>query len=373
MSTTSNETHFSDDGRYHDLPYSAPLERVSANKLSPYDVFLADPTFLTALPHDHFIATSSSCSICTDHSVRPTVSTTCKHIFHNMCLGTWLRELAGGRREGTCPYCRNVLFKDTRESEGEQETWREGQMLGEHLQDLALRTLMYALRQRRMEARGALLRYMDLLMSEFEQEHDDTNMPILEAAPNSTTPMPNHRSDIDSPPVPRPWAPTAIDTVRTHAATYPDLDRVRERAAEADREHVRRIRRQTSSSASTVPSRSPRADPRIAALSRDRYLRAQDIRDDIMPRRGIAIANQDDPFTLENIAVEQELRASRDAASSASRAHLRRRPAQRSARHDVLWGVGLMREDAQVCREGGAWQHERDNDFCGCSSCVDGR
>jgi hypothetical protein len=370
MSTTSDETHFSHDGAYHDLPYSAPLERVSANKLSPYDAFLADPTFLTALPHDHFIATSSSCPICTEHSAHPTIQTTCKHVFHNVCLNTWLRELVHDGKEGTCPCCRNVLFRASRETESELGNWLDHQIMldnyyasgrqrqleaWEAVNEMMERDqrLEWAAEMQRTEATAraqagmatlrpvatpsermnrnaalyALLRCMERLMGEFEQDHDDANTSVFGAAHSTTSPMTNSRSDIDSAPVSHPWAPSASDTVKAHAETYPSLDRVRERAAEADREHVRRMRRDTRSNASAISSRSQMADQKRGASSRERSLRAQDIRDDITPRRGIAIANQDNPFTLENRAVERDSQASRDATSSASRANLRRRPA----------------------------------------------
>jgi hypothetical protein len=182
-------------------------------------------------------------------------------------------------------------------------------------------------RMKRNAALYALLRCMERLMGEFERDRDDANTSIFGAAHSTTYRMTNSRSDIDSALVSHPWEPSASDTVRAHAETYPSLDRVRERAAEADREHVRRMRGDTRSNASAISSKSQMGDQKRAASSRERSLRAPDIRDDITPRRGIAIANQDNPFTLENRAVERDSQASRDATSSASRANLRRRPA----------------------------------------------
>jgi hypothetical protein len=102
------------------LSYSSPLQRVAANvqprsNTQSYTAFLADPASLHTLPHDQFITTSEQCPICREHSTRLTVQTTCKHIFHRVCLTTWLRELGVKGKQGTCPCCRHVLFSANEE------------------------------------------------------------------------------------------------------------------------------------------------------------------------------------------------------------------------------------------------------------------
>lgn len=69
--------------------------------------------YITDLPHDHFIATSTECPICMENHTRPTTETACKHVFHKACLFAWLQSPGCVERQDACPCCSTNIFLAT--------------------------------------------------------------------------------------------------------------------------------------------------------------------------------------------------------------------------------------------------------------------